>query len=101
MSKSINENNAVVTDMELENNEHPIGKVCHFSTVTHAFRGKLVAVTASYMILPPGSEFVPLTGDIGVYSKSSKAKASEAFEVCHTEIRIPRGSIAWMLVFND
>jgi hypothetical protein len=42
--------NAVTTDSELEAGGHPIGKICHISTVTHAWRGTLAAVTASYYI---------------------------------------------------
>jgi hypothetical protein len=92
------ENNAVVTDMELENNEHPIGRVCHLSTVTHAFRGKLRAVTASYYILEKGSHMIGVTGNIEEFSKSPKFKAEEQGLVA-TETWIPRGAVAWILPF--
>lgn len=97
-----NEHNAVVTDGELDHNEHPIGKLVHLSTVTHAFRGYLLAVTPSYYILDENRPWalVDSTGAMADYTKNmSRASDGDHVKagsgVCP---RILRGAVSWMLV---
>ena len=103
LNKNDQENNAVYTDQELQNGEHPIGRVVHLSTVTHAFRGVLRDVTTSYFILDNSkpAHIIHDTGEVSAYSKTGKTDAREMEEVNKSaEIRIPRGSVAWMLVWD-
>ena len=96
--KEILEHNAVVTDMQNEAGEHPIGHVVHISTATHAFRGRLTAVTASHYLLEE-AQLIALTGDMAVYTKSSTSKPGEAGEPVHCALRIPRSAVCWELVW--
>ena len=96
--KQTNEHNAVITDMESEAGEHPIGRVVHICTVSHAFRGVLTAVTPSYFIFAPGSEIVLSTGEVEAYSGDPKSTAREAEKVL-TEVRLLRSAAVWCLVY--
>ena len=96
--KQVNEHNAVITDMESEAGEHPIGKTVHISTVSHAFRGVLLAATPSYFILEKGCEIVLSTGEVGAYSAKKDSHASEAEKV-NTEVRLLRSAAVWCLVY--
>ena len=101
MSKSdtqrLNEN-AVITDDELERGEHPIGHVVHLSTVSHAFRGVLEGVTPSHYLLKKGTvEIVLSVGDLAKYT--AKSTPAEAEKVLHA-VRVPRGAVAWEIDFG-
>lgn len=99
-AQEVEQHNAVVTDAELENGEHPIGKIVHFSTVTHAFRGVLEAVTPSYYVLRKGTvQLIALTGAMPEYTASEKSAGREVEEV-RTRVLIPRGAVAWSLVYE-
>lgn len=92
-----NENNAVVTDSQHEVGDFPIGKVIHVSTVTHAFRGELEAVTPSHYWLKKGTcVFVHDTGSTTEYANSKKGADEEVISV---QVRIPRGAIVWEFLF--
>ncbi len=97
------EHNAVVTDGENERGEHPIGKKVHISTVTHAWRGTLLAVTASYYILDASKPIalVDSTGKMGDYMKTMKAVTEGDEHIPgKTErpvIRVLRGACSWLL----
>lgn len=103
--KDIEANNAVVTDYELENGEHPVGKLCHISTVTHAYRGYLKAVTPSYYMLDTSREIVLVgsTGELGAYAKT--AKAGDARDVIPPDTLdaslIPRSSVCWIISWKN
>lgn len=93
--QKINEENAVVTDMQQEAGEFPLGRTIHVSTVTHAFRGTLKEVTPSHYILQKGTcEIIHDTGEVTTYSKSKVSTPREGEKV-DCEVRIPRGSVAW------
>lgn len=93
------EENAVITDGQLERGEHPIGHIVHLSTVTHAFRGVLDGVTPSHYLLRKGTvEIVLSVGDLASYGP--KTKPSEAETIAHA-VRIPRGAVAWEIDFGD
>ena len=96
--KHMNENNAVVTDYQHEREEFPLGRLVHISTVTHAFRGTLKAVTPSHYWLA-AAVLVESTGEVAAYAKSHKA--SEEGAVIKGSIRIPRAAVAWELVFDE
>jgi hypothetical protein len=96
-----NDINSVVTDAQHMAGEFPIGRVIHVSTVTHAFRGELEAVTPSHYWLKKGTvSIIHDTGDVTPYSKSKDSEARESEKV-NTRVRIPRGSIAWELEFES
>ncbi len=84
---------AVELDGELERGEHPIGKTVHLSTVTHAWRGKLLTVTPSYYMLEEGAVMVGNTGDIGAYDLSNGEEQSEPVKF---EVRVLRAAVSWM-----
>lgn len=91
----INEQNAVVTDAQLESGEFPLGRMVHISTVTHAFRGYLENVTPSHYILKKGTcEVIHDSGEVTPYSESATSKPREGERVA-CQVRIPRGSVAW------
>ncbi len=97
--------NAVVTDGELERGEHPIGKLVHISTVTHAWRGVLKEVTSSYFILD-GNETIALvdsTGAMGNYlADPTEVREGDSFKPGKGKkpsIMIPRGAVAWMIAW--
>lgn len=94
---------AVVTDYELERNEHPIGKIVHLSTVTHAWRGKLLEVTPSYYVLDSEEpvSLVDSTDAIGAYlSKMTAAREGDTYKPKKSgnpTVRILRGAVSWMV----
>lgn len=99
--------NRVVTDGELERGEHPIGKLVHVSTVSHAWRGVLECVTASYFVLSPDHTYalVDSTGAIDDYV--SRPEASSTGDVVaprrsgkRATIRIPRTAIVWVMSWD-
>lgn len=101
---------AVATDGELERNEHPIGKLVHLATVTHAFRGKLKAVTPSYYILDEAEKFdlVDSTGNFAEYLKDPKAGSAEDFYdpgkhkgAKRPQMRVLRGATSWMVCWTE
>lgn len=101
--KQRNEMNTVVTDYELERGEHPVGKLVHLSTVTHAWRGVLEVVTPSYYVLSASHPvaLVDSTGAISDYLVDP-TKCSEGDEFKPTKgkratVRIPRAAVSWMV----
>jgi len=96
-----NQRNAVISDGEWERNEHPIGKVVHLSTVTHAFRGTLLAVTPSYYVLDDAREvtLVDSTGAFGEYLGTLTAgREGDTYHPKKTKnptLRILRGAVSW------
>lgn len=99
--KQKQETNSVVTDAQHEAGEFPLGKVLHISTVTHAFRGVLEAVTPSHYWLKRGTvSIIHDTGDVAEYSKMKTAQARE-METVVTRVRIPRASVVWELEFDS
>ena len=100
--KTKNDINAVVTDQQHEAGEFPIGKVVHFSTVTHAFRGVLEAVTPSDYWLKRGTaSIIHDTGDVSEYSTAKDSNARESEEVHRAaQIQIPRAAVAWKMVWE-
>jgi hypothetical protein len=89
----------VQTDSELEKDaEHPVGRICHLSTVTHAWRGTLLHVTPSYYVLAPGAVMVGDTGDIGPYLAAGKTWPEGAEESDPTDrvVRVLRAAVSWM-----
>ncbi len=107
MSKDSDDvHNAVLTDYELERGEHPVGRLVHISTVTHAWRGHLAAVSPSYYILDPTKPvaMVDSTGGIGEYlSSPTQVREGDAFNPHPKKkdqsptIRIPRAAVAWLV----
>lgn len=93
-----NEANQVITDNENETGEHPIGKVVHMSTVTHAFRGRLVCVTASYYILADAS-IVHDTGAVAAYRKNQRSASESEEEHIGDGVRVLRSAVVWCIVF--
>lgn len=95
--------NLVVTDMELELNIHPIGKVVHLSTVTHAWRGTLLSVDSTYYVLDASKPvaLVDETGPMAEYMTSmTKVYQGDAFEPgkkTAPTVRILRAAVAWMI----
>ena len=97
--------NAVVTDYELEKGEHPIGSLVHISSVTHAWRGVLIAVTPSYYILDNNRPFalVDSTQEMGKYLANPTAGSpGDAFTPkegtkSKPTIRVPRSAVAWII----
>jgi hypothetical protein len=109
MAKDMNpaEMAAVVTDYENENGEHPVGKLVHLSSVSHAWRGVLKEVTSSYYILDGNKPFalVESTGPMGEYlSNPTAMREGDGYEPGKkgkkAHIRVPRGAVAWMVVFD-
>jgi hypothetical protein len=96
--KQRNLENAVIADAENTSGEHPVGRVVHLSTVTHAWRGKLEAVTASYYIFEPGAELILSTGEIGAYGTSETSRPVEG-EKCPARVRVLRGAVAWLIEY--
>jgi hypothetical protein len=106
--------NAVITDGELERGEHPIGQYVHISTVTHAWRGWLLAVTPSYFVLDHTRAYalVDSTGPMGDYAVTPTT-VREGDEVAPSKgkgkgkgtapavPRIPRGAVAWLLSWPE
>jgi hypothetical protein len=89
----------VQTDSELERDaEHPVGRIVHLSTVTHAWRGKLIHVTPSYYVLAPGAIMVGDTGDVGAYLAAGKAwkAGAEESEPTSRTVRVLRAAVSWM-----
>lgn len=102
-AEDIHNYNAVVTDYELERGEHPVGKLVHLSTVTHAWRGVLEAVTPSYFVLSASHPvaLVDSTGAISDYLVDP-TKCSEGDEFKPTKgkratVRIPRAAVSWLV----
>jgi len=97
--------NRVATDYELERAEHPIGQLVHLSTVTHAWRGRLAAVTPSYYVLDNTAPvaLVDSTGGIAEYLAAPKAGETVAppKRGSGPTIRIPRGAVAWMVSWPE
>lgn len=97
--------NIVVTDYELERGEHPIGKLVHISTVTHAWRGVLEAVTPTYLVLSSEHPvaLVDSTGAMRDYLANPKvASDGDEFEPGKGKrptIRVPRAAVAWMVAW--
>ena len=100
------QHNSVVTDGEEERGEHPVGKVCHISTVTHAWRGTLLAVTPSYYVFDPSKEIalVDSTGDMGSYFSAMTVvrdgdlyKPTKKTEGKNPTIRVLRAAVSWMV----
>ena len=92
--------NSVTTDYELERGEHPIGRLVHLSTVTHAWRGTLREVTPSYYILDSTKPvaLVDSTGGMSTYVATPTA-GSEGDSIApgtHT-VRVLRGAVSWMV----
>lgn len=89
----------VTTDYERERGEHPIGKVCHISTVTHAWRGVLREVTPSYYVLDSAHPvaLVDSTGEMRAYVKAFKGGSEGDSFVSTKTIRILRGAVSWMV----
>lgn len=98
--------NSVTTDYEKERGMHPLGKLVHISTVTHAWRGILLDVTPSYYILDPDQNvaLVDSTGEIGTYLENPvvaregdvhKPKADSK----RPTVMILRGAVSWMVAF--
>lgn len=94
----------VLTDSENERGEHPVGQVVHLSTVTHAWRGKLLEVTPSYYILDPAAKvaLVDSTGKISDYMESPTAGSEGDDYTPGTKkpaptVRVLRGAVSWML----
>lgn len=99
--------NAVVTDYELERGEHPIGRLVHISTVTHAWRGVLEAVTTSYYVLSTEHPvaLVDSTGAMADYlTKPEVASQGDEFappkKGRRPTIRIPRAAVAWVISWS-
>lgn len=99
--------NTVVTDAELERGEHPVGSLVHIATVTHAWRGHLAAVTASYYMLDPTKSWtmVDNTGPVGAYVKKPAASEAETVEPTKKGIQprmlIPRSAVAWIIAWVE
>lgn len=96
--------NAVVTDYELERGDHPIGKLVHLSTVTHAWRGVLAAVSPSYFIFSNEHPvaLVDSTGAMGEYLAEPKAASpGDEFKPgkkgTNPTVRVPRAAVAWLV----
>ena len=83
----------VATDAQLEREPHPIGHLMHYSTVTHAWRGVLEAVTASDYVLAPGASLFRETGPMADYSPRTKPDDGDG-EVPY-RVRVARGAVAW------
>ena len=104
MSTKDEEWNAVVTDYELERGEHPIGKLVHISTVTHAWRGILEGVTPNYFVLSAEHPvaLVDSTGAMGDYL-ANPVVASQGDEFTPSKkgkratVRIPRAAVSWLV----
>ena len=101
-----NDLNAVITDRELERGEHPIGKLVHISTVTHAFRGVLKEVTASYYILDSLEPvaLVDSTGNFADYLADPQAvREGDLFKPNKKKapptVYILRGAVSWFTSF--
>lgn len=79
MSKNKNkqENNLVAVDLMLELGEFQIGRTYHISTVTHAWRGEVVALTP-FAVYLKNARLIALTGDTSVYSQRADAEPTEA-----------------------
>lgn len=95
--------NKVVTDHELERGEHPIGALVHISTVTHAWRGVLESVTASYFVLSKEHPIalVDSTGNMGDYlMKPDQVREGDLAKKPKGQVRIPRGAVAWMIAYD-
>ncbi len=80
-----------------DDNEHPIGQRVHISTVTHAWRGTLLAVTKHYYILDADAVLVESTGPAEKYAQDRKAD-KESAGLPGVQVRCLRGAIAWMWV---
>ena len=95
---------AVMTDGELERGEHPIGKLVHLSTVTHAWRGTLLAVTPSYYVLDSSGPvaLVDSTGAVGEYLAAPTAvREGDAYTAPakgpRATVRVLRAAVSWMV----
>lgn len=97
--------NRVVTDYELERGEHPIGKLVHISTVTHAWRGVLEAVTPSYYVLSAEQPvaLVDETGAMGSYLTDPKGGNDSDVYVppkksgARATVRVLRSAVSWLV----
>jgi hypothetical protein len=98
---------AVALDSELEKNEHPIGRLVHLSTVTHAWRGVLAQVTPNYYVLdsaqpvalvdtagPTMSEY--MTDHLAVREGDLYTPPKKAKDVVPT-VRIKRDAVSWLI----
>jgi len=102
MTKDQRTDNAIATDYEAEHGLHPKGKLVHFSTVTHAWRGVLAEVTPSDFILAAGAVLVDSTGEIGGKTGyAAKRSGTEEGMPVAFEVRVPRGAVAWLIVLGD
>lgn len=102
--KDKNGYNQVVTDMELERYGHPIGQLVHISTVTHAWRGVLEAVTPSYYILSKEHPIalVDSTGPMGDYlNKPTNVREGDMSKKPKGQTLINRGAVSWLIAFGD
>jgi len=103
--KQRDEDLAVVTDGELERGEHPIGRLVHISSVTHAWRGVLETVTPSYYLMSREHPvaLVETTGPMGEYlNKPTMVRDGDELRpkeggISPARLRVPRGAAAWML----
>lgn len=88
---------SVQTDNELEKDaEHPLGRITHISTVTHAWRGMLKFVTPNYFVFETGTaQLVGDTGDINEYAKNYKSSQEQSTPL-NGVIRVPRASVCWI-----
>lgn len=98
------QHNAVVTDGELERGVHPIGKVVHISTVTHAWRGTLAAVDSTYYVFDASKPIalVDSTGSMSDYLGDMKqANDQDVFTPKAKKpapvIRVLRAASVWMI----
>lgn len=71
---------AVGTDLELSEGVLPIGSLVHITTVTYAYRGKLIAVTPSFYVLE-NAVLVFETGPLAAYGMAKKTTNEETMGV--------------------
>lgn len=102
MTRDKRTDNAIATDYEKEQGLLPEGKLIHFSTVTHAWRGVLAYVTPSDFVLAPGAVLVDSTGEIGgPKGYATTRTGSEEGTPVDFEVRLPRGAVAWLIVLGE
>lgn len=86
---------AVRLDLELEEGILPIGRMVHLTTVTFAYRGKLVAVTPSFYVLEDAVNVFE-TGALKDYMKTGKGVQEEALPNARVLVERGANTASWV-----